>query len=317
MIIAVIRLVSINVIWVWFAGVGKQFFLCHGQWEVKFQNILRFIVNRHVYIVDEAFRSFFVVGRIIQYPNLCKRAFAEFDFKGGRFIAWVDVVDTFELIIPSIILIPGIICYIAYFFVNDAKIKSALKISSLCIAAFCVVFSVSFFAAVFVNSGSEKTSSYKEAAESKYSLGNFVDLSDYEAERSDNELYSNGFLSGYYTVDNYSKSDGSYNYYTATVYEYTGGTAASRKLIKKRLEKELLRETSVGGKSIKYTDGTEGDYRYKYCNYTDKFEMRSSSYFSIVAESSDKVTVYILNSDYKNHFGEPFDAEKIISSICS
>lgn len=155
------------------------------------------------------------------------------------------------------------------------------------------------FAAVFVNSGSEKTSSYKEAAESKYSLGNFVDLSDYEAERSDNELYSNGFLSGYYTVDNYSKSDGSYNYYTATVYEYTGGTAASRKLIKKRLEKELLRETSVGGKSIKYTDGTEGDYRYKYCNYTDKFEMRSSSYFSIVAESSDKVTVYILNSDYK------------------
>ena len=92
MIIAVIRLVSINVIWVWFAGVGKQFFLCHGQWEVKFQNILRFIVNRHVYIVDEAFRSFFVVGRIIQYPNLCKRAFAEFDFKGGRFIAWVDVV---------------------------------------------------------------------------------------------------------------------------------------------------------------------------------------------------------------------------------
>ena len=72
------------------------------------------------------------------------------------------VVDTFVLIIPSIILIPGIICYIAYFFVNDAKIKSALKISSLCIAAFCVVFSVSFFAAVFVNSGSEKTSSYKE-----------------------------------------------------------------------------------------------------------------------------------------------------------
>ena len=137
------------------------------------------------------------------------------------------VVDTFVLIIPSIILIPGIICCIAYFFVNDAKIKSALKISSLCIAAFCVVFSVSFFAAVFVNSGSEKTSSYKEAAESKYSLGNFVDLSDYEAERSDNELYSNGFLSGYYTVDNYSKSDGSYNYYTATVYEYTGGTAAS------------------------------------------------------------------------------------------
>ena len=68
-----------------------------------------------------------------------------------------------------------------------------------------MVFSVSFFAAVFVNSGSEKTSSYKEAAESKYSLGNFVDLSDYEAERSDNELYSNGFLSGYYTVDNYSK----------------------------------------------------------------------------------------------------------------
>lgn len=62
------------------------------------------------------------------------------------------------------------------------------------------------FAAVFVNSGSEKTSSYKEAAESKYSLGNFVDLSDYEAERSDNELYSNGFLSGYYTVDNYSKT---------------------------------------------------------------------------------------------------------------
>lgn len=106
------------------------------------------------------------------------------------------------------------------------------------------------FAAVFVNSGSEKTSSYKEAAESKYSLGNFVDLSDYEAERSDNELYSNGFLSGYYTVDNYSKSDGSYNYYTATVYEYTGGTAASRKLIKKRLEKELLRETSVGGKAL-------------------------------------------------------------------
>ena len=104
------------------------------------------------------------------------------------------VVDTFVLIIPSIILIPGIICYIAYFFVNDAKIKSALKISSLCIAAFCVVFSVSFFAAVFVNSASEKTSSYKEAAESKYSLGNFVDLSDYEAERSDNELYSNGFL---------------------------------------------------------------------------------------------------------------------------
>lgn len=94
-------------------------------------------------------------------------------------------------------------------------------------------------------------------------------------------------------------------------------TAASRKLIKKRLEKELLRETSVGGKNIKYTDGTEGDYRYKYCNYTDKFEMQSSSYFSIVAESSDKVTVYILNSDYKNHFGEPFDAEKIISSICS
>ena len=71
------------------------------------------------------------------------------------------VVDTFTLIIPSIILIPGIICYIAYFFVNDAKIKSVLKISSLCIAAFCVVFSVSFFAAVFVNSGSEKTSSYK------------------------------------------------------------------------------------------------------------------------------------------------------------
>ena len=227
------------------------------------------------------------------------------------------VVDTFALIIPSIILIPGIICYIAYFFVNDAKIKSALKISSLCIAAFCVVFSVSFFAAVFVNSGSEKTSIYKEAAESKYSLGNFVDLADYEAERSDDELYSNGFLSGYYTVDNYSKSDGSYNYYTATVYEYTGGTAASRKLIKKRLEKELLRETSVGGKNIKYTDGTNGDYRYKYCNYTDKFEMQSSSYFSIVAESSDKVTVYILKSKYRNHFGEPFDAEKIISSICS
>ena len=180
-----------------------------------------------------------------------------------------------------------------------------------------MVFSVSFFAAVFVNSGSEKTSSYKEAAESKYSLGNFVDLADYEAERSDDELYSNGFLSGYYTVDNYSKSDGSYNYYTATVYEYTGGTAASRKLIKKRLEKELLRETSVGGKSIKYTDGTNGDYRYKYCNYTDKFEMQSSSYFSIVAESSDKVTVYILKSKYRNHFGEPFDAEKIISSICS
>lgn len=45
--------------------------------------------------------------------------------------------------------------------------------------------------------------------------------------------------------------------------------------------------------------------------------MQSSSYFSIVAESSDKVTVYILNSDYKNHFGGPFDAEKIISSICS
>lgn len=106
------------------------------------------------------------------------------------------------------------------------------------------------FAAVFVNSGSEKTSSYKEAAESKYSLGNFVDLADYEAERSDDELYSNGFLSGYYTVDNYSKNDGSYNYYTATVYEYTGGTAASRKLIKKRLEKELLRETSVGGKAL-------------------------------------------------------------------
>lgn len=55
------------------------------------------------------------------------------------------VVDTFTLIIPSIILIPGIICYIAYIFANDAKIKSALKISSLCIAAFCVVFSVSFF----------------------------------------------------------------------------------------------------------------------------------------------------------------------------
>lgn len=227
------------------------------------------------------------------------------------------VVDTFELIIPSIILIPGIICYIAYFFVNDAKIKSALKISSLCIAAFCVVFSVSFFAAVFVNSGSEKTSSYKEAAESKYSLGNFVDLSDYEAERSDDELYSNGFLSGYYTVDNYSKSDGSYNYYTATVYEYTGGTAASRKLIKKRLEKELLRKTSVGGKSIKYTDGTNGDYRYKYCNYTDKFEMQSSSYFSIVAESSDKVTVYILTSKYRNHFGEPFDAEKLSAQFAA
>ena len=108
-----------------------------------------------------------------------------------------------------------------------------------------MVFSVSFFAAVFVNSGSEKTSSYKEAAESKYSLGNFVDLSDYEAERSDNELYSNGFLSGYYTVDNYSKSDGSYNYYTATVYEYTGGTAASRKLIKKRLERPRSAEKAL------------------------------------------------------------------------
>ena len=73
-------------------------------------------------------------------------------------------------------------------------------------------------------------------------------------------------------------------------------------LLRKRLEKELLRKTSVGGKDIKYTDGTEGDYRYKYCNYTDKFEMQSSSYFSIVAESSDKVTVYILNSDYKKSF---------------
>ena len=41
------------------------------------------------------------------------------------------VDETFTLIIPSIILIPGIICYIAYFFVNDAKIKSALDRKSV------------------------------------------------------------------------------------------------------------------------------------------------------------------------------------------
>ena len=33
------------------------------------------------------------------------------------------VVDTFELIIPSIILISGIICYIAYFFCQWRKNK--------------------------------------------------------------------------------------------------------------------------------------------------------------------------------------------------
>ncbi len=77
-----------------------------------------------------------------------------------------------------------------------------------------MVFSVSFFAAVFVKFATKKSKDYKRSQQSKYSLGNFVDLSDYEAERSDNELYSNGFLSGYYTVDNYSKSNGNI-FYTA------------------------------------------------------------------------------------------------------
>lgn len=229
------------------------------------------------------------------------------------------VFDTYVLIIPCINLTVGIICYIASLFVSSQKENSVLKRSALGIAVFCIIFSVSFAVAVLLNSADKEISGYKEALESKYNLENFIDLNEYSLQdkQSDCEqTYSNGIINGYYNSASYAKNDGSYNYYSVTVYEYSGGTALERTAIKNRLENQLFRENSVSGKRIKYTENTVGEYSYKYCNYTDKFEQKSKSNFSVIAESNDKVIVYMIQSEYEYAFGQDINADKIIETIC-
>lgn len=229
------------------------------------------------------------------------------------------VFDTYVLIIPCIILTVGIICYIASLFVSSQKENSVLKRSALGIAVFCIVFSVSFAVAVLLNSADKEISGYKEALESKYNLENFIDLNEYtlQDEQPDSEqAYSNGILNGYCNSESYAKNDGSYNYYSVTVYEYSGGTSLERTAIKNRLENQLFRENSISGKRIEYTENSVGEYSYKYCNYTDKFEQKSKSNFSVIAESNDKVIVYMIQSEYEYAFGQDINADKIIETIC-
>jgi len=248
----------------------------------------------------------------------------------GFFWSWVKnsinitpvfiVFDTYVLIIPCIILTLGIICYITSLFVSSQKENSVLKRSALGIAVFCVVFSVSFALAVLLNSADKEISGYKEALESKYNLENFIDLKEYslqDKQSGSEQAYSNGILNGYCNSESYAKNDGSYNYYSVTVYEYSGGTALERTVIKNRLENQLFRENSVSGKRIKYTENTVGEYSYKYCNYTDKFETRSASNFSVIAEDNDRVIVYMIQSEYEYAFGQDIKADKIIESLCS
>ena len=247
----------------------------------------------------------------------------------GFFWSWVKnsiniapvfvVFDTYVLIIPCIILTVGIICYIASLFVSSKEENSVLKRSALGIAVFCIIFSVSFAVAVLLNSADKEISGYKEALESKYNLENFINLNEYtlQDEQPDSEqTYSNGILNGYFNSELYAKNDGTYNYYSVTVYEYSGGTALERTVIKNRLENQLFRENSVSGKRIKYIENTVGEYSYKYCNYTDKFEQKSKSNFSVIAESNDKVIVYMIQSDYEYAFGQDIKADKMIESLC-
>lgn len=247
----------------------------------------------------------------------------------GFFWSWVKnsinitpvfiVFDTYVLIIPCIILTVGIICYIASLFVSNQKENSVLKRSALGIAVFCIIFSVLFAVAVLLNSADKEISGYKEALESKYNLENFIDLNEYslqDKQSGSEQAYSNGIINGYYNSESYAKNDGSYNYYSVTVYEYSGGTSFERTVIKNRLENQLFRENSVSGKRIKYTENSVGEYRYKYCNYTDKFDQKSKSNFSVIAESKDKVIVYMIQSEYEYAFGQDINADKIIETIC-
>lgn len=231
------------------------------------------------------------------------------------------VVDPFVLYIPVVIITVGLVFFIVSLFVDKVKSKRALKITAICVAAFGVAFSVSSFVVFSHTTADTETKIYKEYLDEKFNVANYIDMDGYVQDdiyKGNNVICSIGDLSGYFNAESYSQSEASRGSIYVESYEYSGGTKLYRNIIKKRLENSYLSlEKDLSGKRIKYVDGTTGDYRYRYCCYTEKDNYwGNETKFTVIADGNDKIILYRIMSDYKHAFGPEISPEQIIDKLC-
>ncbi len=240
--------------------------------------------------------------------------------KMGENYTFVLLFEPFVFLLPLSICTAGILLgLISFFFENKSRNK--LQISSIVIISTGILCSIVTLIVIGVCSNQEKNIQKNIATEEKYQIQNFVSTPDLVEDKQYSIYYGSNYIVlgksfAYHTEKEYnSSSDDMFNL-EISAYEFENIPPLFTHKLQSYLIDEFFRwRVRIGYYEGKKVTGESNGKKYTYYLSVHEDEKRDYSYFAILVEREDAISLLMLSTYYTDNYG--IDIQNIIEKMCA
>lgn len=240
--------------------------------------------------------------------------------KIGENYIFVFLFEPFVVYIPLGICTVGVLLgFISFFF--QERTEKRLRIFSLIAVGFGFLFSIVSLILIGTSTNRDEMVHKNSVAEQKYQVQNFAETPILEEDTLYNQYIGSNYIAignhfAYHTEKEYVCNDDDLFSLEISAYEFENVPRLFRRRMKNYFTDEYFRwRTRIGYYDGKTFTGENSGKDYTYYLSVHEDEKRNFSYFAILAEDDNSVSLLMLSTYYTENYN--IDISKIIETMCS